>query len=217
MIFNRLWIETYDPYTLKPLVLPNHTYNEPNVFFMVRYHFELANPMLRMTNAFTDFKCHVYVTPADAYTPYEKLLLPFDTETWILLLVTFAMTILIILIINRLSKRMQDVVYGRQIETPIWNVTSIFFGVSQTKLPTENFSRFILTLFIVFCLIFRTCFQSKSFEFMTSEPRRAPPKTQKDLIDRNYTMMVLNETEGDVYNTTRPQMYYMLILDKENW
>jgi len=170
----------------------NNTFNEPNVVFFVYSLTDLSQKNLRMTNAFEEVKILVVSTPADAYTPYEKLLLPFDTETWILLIVTFLLTFVIILIINKLSKRAQNIVYGKQVDTPIWNVISIFFGISQTKLPTENFSRFILTLFIIFCLIFRTCFQSKSFEFMTSEPRRAPPKTPQDLIDMNYTLLVYN-------------------------
>jgi predicted neutral ceramidase superfamily lipid hydrolase len=193
----------------------NYTFNEPNVVFFVYGLNDLIQRPIRMTNTFEEVKMLVVTTPADAYTPYEKLLLPFDTETWILLLVTFLMTFVTILIINKLSIKAQSIVYGQQVETPIWNVVSIFFGVSQTKLPTENFSRYILTLFIVFCLIFRTCWQSKSFEFMTSEPRRAPPRTPQDLIDMNYTLMVYNVPEG---TTTASSLTYSLVVaEKEKW
>ena len=138
-----------------------------------------------------DLKFRLLVTPADAYTPYEKLVLPFDLLTWILLVTTFAVTFLTIFIINRLPRTARAFVYGNKITNPAWNVASIFFGISQTKLPSEHFSRFILILFIFFCLIFRTCFQSKSFEFLTSEPRRPPPKSVEDLLERNYTIKTL--------------------------
>ena len=131
----------------------------------------------------------MFVTPAEKYTPYEKFFLPFDLETWILLTMTFIMTFLSIFIINRFSKSAQSLVYGHKVDTPFWNVISIFFGISQTKLPYKNFSRFILIMFIYFCLIFRTCFQSKFFEYMTSEPRRSPPKTIEDVIERNYSIV----------------------------
>jgi len=142
---------------------------------------------IRLTNSFVNFNVHFVATPAEAYSPYEKLFLPFDLETWILLVSTFIAAFLVIFVINCSSKSIQQMVYGHNIQTPFWNVIGIFFGVPQPRLPTELFPRFLLTLFVLFCLIFRTCYQNKMFEFMTSEPRRAPPKTIKDLIDRNYT------------------------------
>ncbi|CAG9811684.1 unnamed protein product [Chironomus riparius] len=208
------WLETFNPETITYLAV-NNTFNEPNVVYFVYSASDLSHQTIRMTNTFEEVRYLVITTPADAYTAYEKLLLPFDYETWILLLVTFILTILSILIINRLSKSSQNIVYGKQVENPMWNVISIFFGISQTKLPTENFSRFILTLFIVFCLIFRTCFQSKSFEFMTSEPRRAPPKTPQDLIDMSYSIMVFNVPES---SKTATSLVYNLVMDeKDKW
>lgn len=146
----------------------------------------------KMSNVIEMLDYYIFVTPAKKYTPYEKFFLPFDLETWIFLIVTFLVTFLSIVIVNRLSKSTQSIVYGHEVDTPIWNVISIFFGISQTKLPTKNFPRFILTMFIYFCLIFRTCFQSKFFEFMTSEPRRSPPKTIEDLIERNFSVVATN-------------------------
>jgi hypothetical protein len=134
------------------------------------------------------------MTPSEKYSPYEKFFLPFDLPTWILLFFTFIMTFGSIFMINHLSKSVQNLIYGQNIETPIWNVISIFFGISQTKLPNKNFSRFILIIFIYFCLIFRTCFQSKFFEFMTSEPRLPPPKNIEELIERNYTTYAMYST-----------------------
>lgn len=158
---------------------------KPLVYFQV-LSIHHANINMRMSNVITDLNVYMFVTPAEKYSPYEKFFLPFDLETWILLGFTFVLTFLIIFIINCFSKSTRNLVYGYKVETPIWNVISIFFGVSQTRLPTKNFSRFILTTFVFFCLIFRTCFQSKFFEFMTSEPRRTPPKIVEDLIDREY-------------------------------
>ncbi|CAG9803592.1 unnamed protein product [Chironomus riparius] len=45
------------------------------------------------------------------------------------------------------------------------------------------------------------------FEFMTSEPRRPPPKTIKDLKDRNYTLYTM---EYGTFNA-------MIKNEKENW
>ena len=173
----------------------NGKYKVPDVYFEMSY-FMRMNPRLLLSNVVTNLNLYVFVTPGDKYTPYEKFILPFDIQTWILLFVTFMITFLTIVIINRLSKTTQTIVYGVNVATPIWNVLRIFFGISQTKLPSKKFSRFILMMFIFFCLIFRTCFQSKFFEFMTSEPRYPPPKTIYELRERHYKLYTLKATQS---------------------
>lgn len=158
---------------------------------------------IRTSNVIENLNIRILFTPSEKFTPYEKFFLPFDLGTWILLATTFLLTFMSILIINRLSKSTQILVYGNKVDTPIWNVISIFFGISQTKLPSKNFSRFILIIFIYFCLIFRTCFQSKFFEFLTSEPRQLPPKSVKDLILRNYNVFAIIENAGFISHAIR--------------
>lgn len=172
----------------------NGTFKIPNTFFSMQgSNYDWS--FVRTSMPIVDNEVYVLVTPAEAYTPYEKLFLPFDVQTWILLSVTFVITFLVILIINRLSKSTQQIVYGHRVKNPFMNVVSIFFGISQTRLPIESFPRFILVLFIFFCLIFRTCYQNKIFQFMTSNPRKMPPKTIEGLIDRNYNVSSMFNSE----------------------
>ena len=178
------WVDAYQRGSV--IMIPiNNKPKIPNVFFEIKPLFS-QSIYLGYSNVIANYDGIMFVTPSERYTPYEKFKLPFDNETWILLGATFIMTFLSIAIINRFSKATRNLVYGHDVDTPIWNVISIFFGVSQTKLPNKNFSRFILVIFIYFCLIFRTCFQSKFFEFLTSEPRQSPPKTVQDLVARKY-------------------------------
>jgi len=183
-------------------------YDKPFLYFQT-FALHVYNVELRASNVITNLNVYMFVTPAEKYTPYEKFFLPFDLETWILLGSTFLLTFIIIFVINCLSKSTKNLVYGHKVETPIWNVISIFFGVSQTRLPTKNFSRFILTTFVFFCLIFRTCFQSKFFEFMTSEPRRTPPKEVEDLIDREYKVYSIDANEKFSGGYERQERWYV--------
>lgn len=192
--YQPVYIEYKDAYKVTPnditIILINGTYKLPQIFLSVG-SVNLANKYARMSNAFVDLDVYFVTTPAEAYSPYEKLFLPFDLETWILLILTFLIAFICIFIINCCSKSTQNLFYGDNVNEPFWNVIRIFFGISQTQLPEKNFARFILALFILFCLIFRTCYQNKLFEFTTSEPRRPPPKTIEDLIDRNYNVYTL--------------------------
>ncbi|KAL7011990.1 hypothetical protein ACKWTF_014554 [Chironomus riparius] len=129
------------------------------------------------------------VTPTEFYNNYEKLWLPFDDVTWFLLLLTFLIAFVAIFVLNFIPERFKLLFYGGPVHSPALNVIHIFFGISQMKLPDASVPRFILMLFITFCLIFRTCYQSELFEFMTSDMRKPPPNDVEDLIERNYTIV----------------------------
>ena len=128
-------------------------------------------------------------TPAEFYTNYEKLWLPFDHTTWILLFVTFLGSFSFIFVVSLMPRNIKNSTFGRDEDSPALNVVQVFFGISQMKLPEASIPRFILMLFIGFCLIVRTCYQSKSFELMTSDVRKPPPSTIQDLVDRNFTIV----------------------------
>lgn len=101
------------------------------------------------------------------YTAYEKFLLPFDVPTWILSGLFFGGAFLIILIVKfTRNKNIQNIVFGKRVTSPAFNVLVAFFGQSQSILPSHNFARYILMLFIIFCLIIRTGYQGVQFELM---------------------------------------------------
>ncbi|CAG9806656.1 unnamed protein product [Chironomus riparius] len=206
LVYEKDWIKKFDHKVISGLVL-NKTILDPNVYFDIAGLTLQNEYMHRMSNVFADVKYKLFVTPGDPYTPYEKLFLPFDLTTWILLLLTFGITFITIFIINHLPKSTRDFVYGSKSCTPSLNVISIFFGIAQAKLPTENFSRFILILFVFFCLIFRTCFQSESFGFLTSVPRRPPPRTLEDLVAQNYT----------IYTLFKKGIENIIVNEQEHW
>lgn len=174
-------------------ILINGVLKDPHVYFEILPQYKLKFH-IAASEVVTNLNFWMFVTPADKYTAYEKFFLPFDFVTWILLAVTFVAAFSTIFIINCMPKLIQNIIYGHKVEAPTWNVIRIFFGISQTILPKKNFSRSILILFIFFCLIFRTCYQSKFFEFMTSEPRRLPPKTIEDMVNRGYEVYAMDAT-----------------------
>lgn len=162
----------------------------PQVLFDMVQIASLNALKVHVTATFYNIKHIILVTPGELYSPYEKLLLPFDRMTWTFLIITFIGAFTSILIVNRLPKLVQHILYGQNNQTPSLNVMRIFFGLSLEKLPKKTFARFVLTMFVLFCVVFRTCYQSKMFDFLTSEQRKEPPKSIEDLIKNNYTMYV---------------------------
>ncbi|CAG9807144.1 unnamed protein product [Chironomus riparius] len=150
---------------------------------------------VHMISPFYDVPSGIFVTPPEFYNNFEKLLLPFDAVTWILLVATFITISIVLFNMRFTSNKVRKFVFGLGIQTPGLNVLRIFFGIGQTKLPKESILRFILIFFVLFCLIMRTCYQSKMFDFITSDMRKSPPKTLDEVIDMGYTIVLGNGSE----------------------
>jgi hypothetical protein len=86
---------------------------------------------LSSTTPFETENIFFLVTPGETYTNFEKMILPFDSETWKYLLITFGSAFSIIFVINQLSKKVKDLLYGNDVQTPAFNIVSIFFGIGQ--------------------------------------------------------------------------------------
>lgn len=163
----------------------NFTVTQEIRIYETGYYSELLEKT-HMTSSYFDHSIGLYVTPSEYYDSFEKLLLPFDVWTWILLLATFITINIVLFAMRFTSKEVKKFVFGCGIKTPGLNVLRIFFGIGQTKLPNESILRFILIFFVMFCLIMRTCYQSKMFDFITTDMRKPPPKTLEEVIDRGY-------------------------------
>jgi hypothetical protein len=62
-------------------------------------------------------------------------------------------------------------------------------GGGQFRLPGRSFARFILMMFILFCLVMRTAYQAKQFDQMTNVLRRIKMTTIDELVDNKYTLL----------------------------
>lgn len=81
---------------------------------------------------------YIAVPPGEDYTGYEKLLLPFDRTTWVLIALTFSFAFVIIFLLSNANQVSRDFVFGRNVRTPSLNVTRIIFGISQVIMPSRT-------------------------------------------------------------------------------
>lgn len=93
----------------------------------------------------------------------------------------------VIQIINRCSLVIRNIVFGHGNNTPTLNMASTFLAGYQNRVPEGNFARFILMLFIIWCLIFTTCHQSELFKHLQSDERKPPAKSFAEIIEKNLT------------------------------
>lgn len=60
-------------------------------------------------------------------------------------------------------------------------------------LPGRNFARYLLTIFILSCLVVRTAYQGKQFEFLQKDMRPADVETIEEMIERNFTFHFISD------------------------
>jgi hypothetical protein len=126
-----------------------------HVISAIQWHFHLTTSFDENTQIFV-------ITPGEKYSSYEKLFLPFDVETWTYLAIVFGVAFLTVFIINLTPEKVKNLVFGKGIKTPSYNIVGSFFGISQNRLPNENSPRILLMYFVIFCLIFRTAYQGEN-------------------------------------------------------
>jgi hypothetical protein len=165
-------------------------------------------PNYHITSTFNDVFFIFTVRPAEYYSNFEKMALPFDTLTWYFLIITFSLAFATIFCINRLPPRIQVMFYGIGVKTPALNVLTIFFGVGQARLPSLHFSRIILMAFIIFCLIIRTAYQGVFYEMFMSDIRKPWLKNIAELVEKNFNIASFalfkdqNDTMNEIFHST---------------
>lgn len=140
-----------------------------------------------VTQPFIFTRVTMAVPPGAIYNGYEKLFLPFDWQTWSLILFTFFGSFLTIFVVNFTTINIRKLVFGSNVTTPSLNVAAHFFDISQPTLPRGNFGRILLTIFIFYCLIIRTAWQGKMFEFLQKEMRKPEIQSIEEMIERNFS------------------------------
>jgi hypothetical protein len=147
------------------------------------------NPRRHLTEYYYTSARYFVVPPGPFLNGYEKLLFPFDEPTWTLIFVTFVVAFVTIFVVNRMKNKIRNIVIGENVSNPSLNIAAHFFGLGQQTIPRQNFARFLAMVFILYCLIIRTAWQSKMFEFMQQEMRKPGVQTieeTKEKFDKQY-------------------------------
>jgi hypothetical protein len=97
----------------------------------------------------------IFIPPGEVYGEYEKMLLPFDTPTWIGIGVTVSLSFLGILFLKMLSRKCRELFFGRNNESPFMNFVDILINGGQDRSLAENAPRIFLMTFVLCGLIFR--------------------------------------------------------------
>ena len=126
------------------------------------------------------------IPPGAQLTAFGKLFRPFHNIVWIVLILTLLFGVLIIFIINLQSNEIKRFIFGMETSKPYFNMLIALAGGSQTVLPSRNFARFLLMIFLLFCLVIRTLYQGALFQFLQIDDREKEAQTIDELMDKGF-------------------------------
>jgi hypothetical protein len=148
-----------------PDATANTCHENFHVIQSIKMHSDMIKPGYQVTVAFWQRIYIFLITPGERYSQWEKIVLPFDLQTWIYSLTVFAAAFVTTFFVNRMSENVRNLFLGSSSQYPAYNILGTFFGISQTRAPDGNFARMILMIFILFCLIIRTAYQGEILHF----------------------------------------------------
>lgn len=134
-----------------------------------------------------------YVTKGFFYTSFEKFILPFDLATWMCILLSVVASFLTIFFVYLLPLNFQKRVFGDYHKNASLNLTQIFFGIGVVHIPKRDIARFLFMMLTIYCLIIRSAYQSKMYEFIYEDVRKPTAKTIEDLIRMKIPIIIDSE------------------------
>lgn len=140
------------------------------------------------------------VPPGAEISSFSKLLSPFDDSVWIIVNTMMLVIIFVTFAIKCQSTRVQDFVFGRRNRTPLLNLLNIIVGSPTHRNPTRNFARWLLMMFVLMWLIFRSLFQAVLFKNLQSTERYLPVQTIEETIRQNFDYYMLAATQENIVN-----------------
>jgi len=139
---------------------------------------------------YMNYPVFLILSPQPKLNMLEKLLLPFQTTVWILMLLTICIGVAVILIINARCKWLKNMVYGASVQHPMTNLFQTFVGQPQTVLPKRNFARFVLMMYLILSLVIRSIYQGSLYKFLQSDGTRKEPQTIAEVLEQEYVFVV---------------------------
>ena len=141
------------------------------------------------------------IPPGRNLNAFEELIYPFSATLWMMIVLCFVVGFTVIILIKRRSKSVQEFVFGSNIKDPAMSFFGAFVGVSQNKIPSKNFARFLLMMFLIYSLIIRTLYQASFFELLKMNAKHGEVQSISEMIEKDFNLYVYHGIVDLVNNT----------------
>lgn len=143
---------------------------------------------LGATNSFASEPQMLVIPPRKGWTPLQKLVIPFSTTVWMLILTIHFTSFVVILAVKR--SRHDAFVFGTKVRHPEMNVLIGLLGGTMTVLPTRNFARFMLMAYLMYSLVIRSIYQGSFYHIAQTGGRLKEIQSIAQLIEENFKIYI---------------------------
>lgn len=146
---------------------------------------------LDATTTYYNSEITFVVPPGRELESFEKLLQPFSSCVWIVL-VAFGLSISAIIFM--IKSTLKKAIF--QNRSPYFSLISMALGVSIPTFPSKSFARILLMSFIMFCLVIQAVYSGLLFTFLQTDSRLKEVSSINEMFDKDfkfYTIGLVND------------------------
>lgn len=157
------------------------------------------------------------VPPGPEVTAIRKLLNPFSDSVWYVMNSMMLIAIVVTSILKCQSKKVQNFVFGKENKTPFLNVMNAIIGLPMHKTPGRNFSRWILTMFVIMWLVLRSLYQALLYKELQSTERSHHVETIEESIQLGFVYYMIPPTHENIKYLTAVYDRRVMISSNESF
>jgi hypothetical protein len=137
------------------------------------------------------YKLKWMIPPGKEFSPFGKLLKPFQVSFWQYIGVLTLISVTIIIVLQIFTSSLKEFVIGKHVNHPLLNFAGIIFGVALPIMPKRNFARYLFLIFSLYCLVIRNSYQGSLFKYLQTDLRDKVVENTEEMIDKNFTFYML--------------------------
>uniref|UniRef100_T1GAZ1 Ionotropic glutamate receptor C-terminal domain-containing protein n=1 Tax=Megaselia scalaris TaxID=36166 RepID=T1GAZ1_MEGSC len=148
----------------------------------------IINENITSTTTYLTSNLVVILPKGRQYTSLERILYPFDLQTWIYICVSMISGIFVILYLLTRNKNnlLRMLILGKQ-KSHVLNIFSVMAS-NPVKNPELTFPKFLLMCWIILAFILRVAYQANLYELLKSNRSKPIPKSLSEVFQSQYIL-----------------------------
>lgn len=184
-----------------------------------RYSLERSTLLTAVLPYYQTYQTYGILKETQLYTSLEMLLYPFDVMTWICVLISVFIGMIIsftVVFFYDKSLLVQMAIGYPRMRTPMQDIIRMFLGQPIMDIPHTSLSRTALILWHIHGLLLRTAYQSLLFQLLKLSLYHEPPQSLSDLIAEGCSLVMTVTTYETVNTVPRIQTGDINVIQLQN-
>ena len=184
-----------------------------------RYSLERSSLLTAAVPYYQTYQTYGIMKATQLYTSLEILMYPFDIITWICVLLSVIIGMIVsftIIFFYDKSILVQIAIGYPRMRTPMQDIIRMFLGQPLMDVPHTSLTRSAIIVWHIYGLLLRTAYQSLLFQLLKLNVYHEPPQTLTDLINNDCSLVMTVTTYETVNTVERIRNEVINVIQLEN-